>query len=64
MTRSNPTELEVKVARLERAIAQVASALRVCSGWRPVEHNQAELQEILDAQRSLIELERRLGADV
>ena len=30
MERKNPTEVEIKIDRLERCVAQLASALRVC----------------------------------
>ena len=59
MERKNRTAVETKIDRLERAVAQLASALRVCSGWRPSEHGQAELDAILTEARELIELERR-----
>ena len=48
-----------KIARCERAIAQLASGLRVMAGWRPDQNGQDALQAILDEQREIIRLEKR-----
>jgi len=62
-TRANPTETEKRLDRIERAIAQLASAMRVMGGWRPQQNNQHELQAILDEQREAIALETRPDRD-
>ena len=47
-----------RLDRIERSIAQIASALRVTVGYRPEPSGAYELQEILDEQRALIEREK------
>jgi hypothetical protein len=55
---AKPTAPE-RLDRIERAIAQIASALRQCSGWHPARNGQPELQAILDQEREAIAVERR-----
>ncbi len=48
--RSNPTT-EQRLDRIELGIAQLAHALRQCSGWKPEANGQKTLAEICrDAQ--------------
>ena len=62
--RDAPTTTEQRLDRLELSVAQIATALRQCSAWRPLENGQTELQEILDEQRVLIQQQRRAEAVV
>jgi phytoene dehydrogenase-like protein len=56
--------IEQRNERIERAIAQIASALRVASGWRPEPSGQAELAEILAEQQDAIARERHETREV
>jgi hypothetical protein len=47
-----------RLDRIERAIAQLASAARVGFGWRPHANGQVELVEIINEQREKIEREK------
>ena len=51
-----------RLDRLERSVAQLASALRIAAGWRPEANGQNELAAITDEQRALIEAERERAA--
>jgi hypothetical protein len=55
---AKPTAPE-RLDRIERGLAQVATAMRQCVGWHPGHNGQREWQEILDEQREQIALERR-----
>jgi hypothetical protein len=47
-----------RLDRTERAIAQLASGLRVTGGWKPRANNQTALAEILEEAQTARERER------
>jgi hypothetical protein len=53
--RANPTETEKRLDRIERAIAQLAHAVKVTGGWKPRHNGQDELAEILEEQQQALE---------
>jgi len=57
--RSKPTQVELELGELRRAIAQLASALAATVGWRPGPNGQVELAAIVEGERELIAAEIR-----
>ena len=47
-----------RLDRIERAIAQLASGLRITGGWKPRANNQTALAEILEEAQTAVERER------
>jgi hypothetical protein len=60
--RTNPTETEKRLARIEQAIAQLAHGVRVGVGWKREYNGQHELVEIIAEQQAGAERETRPAA--
>ena len=55
---TDKTTTAERLARIELAIAQLASGLRITGGWKPRANNQSALAEILEEAQTARERER------